>query len=223
MLIPPIPAYLQQRTPRIPLLPCTTERNQEQIQSQRSTSPTHKRADESEEDEFLDATIPRMTIPNIPPHMSEIESAQRIWQNRGYDLVRDLSVIKYKNSKLYSKLAAQKPITFRDWTEFWSDASFSLEQISIPHSLSKEYKSQSPHDKTRRNESIRIYERKRQYAIDNEKGLKRQRVDETLLEAEVKKKQNSSSCISSSCSSRSSSSSSSSSNNYEIEDDWTGK
>ncbi|KAA6361221.1 MAG: hypothetical protein EZS28_043253, partial [Streblomastix strix] len=34
MLIPPIPAYPQQQTPPIPLLPCTTERNQEQRQSQ---------------------------------------------------------------------------------------------------------------------------------------------------------------------------------------------
>ncbi|KAA6365052.1 MAG: hypothetical protein EZS28_039424 [Streblomastix strix] len=85
---------------------------------------------------------------------------------------------------------------------------FSLEQINIPHYLSKEYKSQSPHDKSRRNESIRIYERERQYAIDNGKGLKRSRIDESLLEAEAKKKQ---------------SSSSSSSNNQEIEEDWTGK
>ncbi|KAA6365439.1 MAG: hypothetical protein EZS28_039034 [Streblomastix strix] len=71
-----------------------------------------------------------------------------------------------------------------------------------------EYKSQSLHDKSRRNESIRIYERETQYAIDNGKGLKRSRIDETLLEAEAKKKQ--------SCSN-------SSSNNQEIEEDWTGK
>ncbi|KAA6358156.1 MAG: hypothetical protein EZS28_046319, partial [Streblomastix strix] len=68
-----------------------------------------------------------------------------------------------------------------------------------------------------RNESIRIYEKERQYAIDNGKGLKRARVDEALLEEEAKKKQNSSS----SCSS--SNSSSSSSNNQEIQEDWTGK
>ncbi|KAA6356710.1 MAG: hypothetical protein EZS28_047764 [Streblomastix strix] len=149
--------------------------------------------------------------------MSDIESAQRIWQNRGYNLVRDPSVIKYKNSKWHSMLATQKPFTFRDWREFWSDAGFLLELINIPHYLSKEYKTQSHHDKSRRNESIKIYERERQYAIDNGKGLKRSRVDEKLLEAETKKKQ------SSSCSSSSSSSSSNSSNNQEIEKDWTGK
>ncbi|KAA6394323.1 MAG: hypothetical protein EZS28_010149 [Streblomastix strix] len=161
MLIPPIPAYPQQQTPRIPLLPYTTERNQQQRQSQRSISPTHKRADESEEDEFLDTVIPGMTMPHLPPHLSDIESTQRIWQSRGYDLVRDPSVIKHKNSKWHSKLATQKPFTFRDWKEFWSDAGFSLEQINIPHYLSKEYKSQSLHDKSRRNESIRIYEREK--------------------------------------------------------------
>ncbi|KAA6363282.1 MAG: hypothetical protein EZS28_041192 [Streblomastix strix] len=214
MLIPPIPAFPQQMTSRIPLLPYTTERNQEQRQSQRSMSPTHKKADESEDDEFLDEIIPGMTMSHLPPHMSDIDSAQRIWQKRGYDLVRDPSVIKYKNSKLYSKLATQKPFIFKDWREFWSDAGFSLEQINIPHYLSMEYKSQSPHDKSRKNESIRIYEKERQYAIDKGKGLKRSRVDEALLEAEAKKKQSSSS---------SSNSSSGSFNNQEIQEDWTGK
>ncbi|KAA6365440.1 MAG: hypothetical protein EZS28_039035 [Streblomastix strix] len=76
MLIPPIPAYPQQQTPRIPLLPYTTEKNQEQRQSQRSIFPTHKRADESEDDEFLDTIIPGMTMPHLPPHKSNIESAQ---------------------------------------------------------------------------------------------------------------------------------------------------
>ncbi|KAA6384550.1 MAG: hypothetical protein EZS28_019921 [Streblomastix strix] len=217
MLITQISAYPQQQTPRIPLLPYTTEKNHQQRQSWRSISPTHMGAEESEDDEFLDAIIPGMTMPHLPPHMSDIESAQRIWQNRGYDLVRDTSVIKYKNSKWHSKLATQKPFIFRDWREFWSDAGFSLEQINIPHYMSKEYKSQNPHEKSRRNESIRIYERERQYAIDNGKGLKRSRIDETLLEAEAKKKQSSNS------SSSSSSSSSNSSNNQEIEEDWTGK
>ncbi|KAA6357275.1 MAG: hypothetical protein EZS28_047199, partial [Streblomastix strix] len=110
------------------------------------------------------------------------------------------------------KLATQKPFTFKDWREFWSDAGFSLEQINIPHYLSKEYKSQSPHDKSRRNESIKIYEREKQQAIDNGKGLRRPRFDEQIFDAEAKKKQNSSSC-----------SSSSSSNSNEIEEDWTGK
>ncbi|KAA6400185.1 MAG: hypothetical protein EZS28_004285 [Streblomastix strix] len=87
MLIPPIPAYQQQQTSRIPLLPYTTERNQQQRQSQRSMSSTHKRADESEDDDFLDEISPGMTMPHLPPHLSDIESAQRIWQNRGYYLV----------------------------------------------------------------------------------------------------------------------------------------
>ncbi|KAA6370587.1 MAG: hypothetical protein EZS28_033887 [Streblomastix strix] len=216
MLIPLIPAYPQQQTPRIPLLPYTTERNQQQRQSQRSISPPHKKAEESEDDDFLDEIISGMKMPHLPTHMSDIETAQRTWQNRGYDLVRDPSVIKNKNSKWHSKLATQKPFTFRDWREFRSDAGFSLEQINISHYLSKEYKSQSPHDKSKRNESIRIYEREKQYAIDNGKGLKRPRLDEQLFEAEAKKKQNSSS-------SSSSSSSISSSNSQEIQEDWIGK
>ncbi|KAA6369415.1 MAG: hypothetical protein EZS28_035059 [Streblomastix strix] len=172
MLIPPIPAYPQQQTPRIPLLPYTTERNQQQRQSQRSISPPHKRADESEDENFLDEIIPGMKMPHLPSHMSDIETAQRTWQHRGYELVRDLSVIKYKNSQWHSKLAIQMLFTFRDWREFCSDAGFLLEQINIPHYLSKEYKSQSPHEKSKRNESIRIYEQEKQYAIDNGKGLK---------------------------------------------------
>ncbi|KAA6378606.1 MAG: hypothetical protein EZS28_025866 [Streblomastix strix] len=167
MLIPPIPAYSQQQTSRIPLLLYTTERNQQQRQSQRSISPAHKRDDESEDDYFLDEIIPGITMPHLPPHKTDIETAQRTWQNRGYYLVRDPSVNKYKNSKWYSKLATQKPFTFREWREFWSDVGFSLEQINIPHYLSKEYKSQSPNDKSRRNESIRIYKSGKVYAIDN--------------------------------------------------------
>ncbi|KAA6393840.1 MAG: hypothetical protein EZS28_010630 [Streblomastix strix] len=216
MLIPPIPAYSQQQTPRIPLLPYTVERNQQQIQSQRSISPPYKKADESEDDEFLDAIIPGMTMPHLPSLKTEIEKAQRTRQIIGYDLMRDPCVIKYKNSKWHSKLATQKPFTFRDWRDFCSDAGFSLEQINIPRYLSKEFKSQSPHDKSRRNESIRIYEREKEYAIDNRKGMKRLKSEEQLLEAEAKKKQNSSS-------SSSNSSSSSSSNNQEIQEAWTGK
>ncbi|KAA6361701.1 MAG: hypothetical protein EZS28_042774 [Streblomastix strix] len=78
LLIPPIPAYPQQQIPRIPLLPYTTERNQEQRQSQRSISHTNKRADESQGDEFLVEIILGMKMPNLPPHMSDIESAQRM-------------------------------------------------------------------------------------------------------------------------------------------------
>ncbi|KAA6314175.1 MAG: hypothetical protein EZS28_055630, partial [Streblomastix strix] len=126
LLILPIPAYPQQQTPRIPLLPYSTERNQQQRQSQRSISPLHKKADESEDDEFLDAIIPEMTMPHLPPHMKDIETAQRAWQYRGYDIIRDPNVIKYKNSKWHSKQATQKPFTFKDQREFWSDAGFSL-------------------------------------------------------------------------------------------------
>ncbi|KAA6370596.1 MAG: hypothetical protein EZS28_033875 [Streblomastix strix] len=154
-------------------------------------------------------------MPHFSPPMSDIETTQRTWQNRGYDFVRDTSVIKYKNSKWHSKLATQKLFTFRDWREFWSDAGFSLEYINIPHYLSKEYKSQYPHEKSRRNKSVRIYEREKQQAIDNGKGLKRPRIDEQIFEAETRKKQNSSSCSSSSCSS--------SSCCQEIQEDWTGK
>ncbi|KAA6368810.1 MAG: hypothetical protein EZS28_035663 [Streblomastix strix] len=80
MLIPPIPAYPQQQTPRILLLPYTTKRNQDQRQSQRSISPTLKRADESVDEEFLDEITQGMIMPHLPPYMSDIESAQRIWQ-----------------------------------------------------------------------------------------------------------------------------------------------
>ncbi|KAA6393228.1 MAG: hypothetical protein EZS28_011245 [Streblomastix strix] len=76
MLIPPIPAYPEQQPARIPLFSYITERNQQQRQSQRSISPTHKRADESEEDDFLDEIIPRITILHLSPHKSDIESAQ---------------------------------------------------------------------------------------------------------------------------------------------------
>ncbi|KAA6395738.1 MAG: hypothetical protein EZS28_008740 [Streblomastix strix] len=131
MLIPPIPAYPQQETFRIPLLRYTTERNQQQRQSQRSISPTHKRADESEDDDFLDEIIPEITMSHLPPHKTDIETAQRTWQNRRYELLRDPSEIKYKNSKWHSMLATQKPLTFRDWREFWSDAGRDLKNNSL--------------------------------------------------------------------------------------------
>ncbi|KAA6382809.1 MAG: hypothetical protein EZS28_021661 [Streblomastix strix] len=194
LLIPPKPAYPQKQTPRIPLLPYTTKRNQQWRQSQRSISPAHKRADKSEEDDFLDEIIPGITMPHLPPHKSDIETAQRTQQNKGYDLIRDLNVIKYKNSIWHCKIATQKHFTFSDWREFWSDADFSLEQINISHYLSKEFKSQCPHDKFGRNESIRIYKREKENATENGKGMKRMRLNEVFLEKEARMKKSSSSC-----------------------------
>ncbi|KAA6362619.1 MAG: hypothetical protein EZS28_041854 [Streblomastix strix] len=52
-------------------------------------------------------------MPHLPSHKIDIKTAQRTQQNRGYDLVRDPRVIEYKNSKQQSKLATQKPFTFR--------------------------------------------------------------------------------------------------------------
>ncbi|KAA6393038.1 MAG: hypothetical protein EZS28_011434 [Streblomastix strix] len=129
----------------------------------------HNRTDESEQDDFLDEIILGNTMPHLSPHQIDIETAQRTLQNRGYDLVKDLSVIKYKNSKWHNKLATKKPFTFRDYKDFWSDAGFSLEQINLLHCLSKECKSQSPNIKSRINESTRIYESEKEYAIDNGK------------------------------------------------------
>ncbi|KAA6383740.1 MAG: hypothetical protein EZS28_020738 [Streblomastix strix] len=45
-------------------------------QSQRSIPPTHKRADESENDDFLDEIIPGLTMPHLSPHKSDIETTQ---------------------------------------------------------------------------------------------------------------------------------------------------
>lgn len=109
-------------------------------------------------------------------------------------------MIKYKNSKWHSKLATQKPFIFRDWTEFWSDAGFSLKQINISHYLSTELKSQSPYDKSRRSESVRLNEREKENAIEDVNGVKRKRFDEAIMDAEAKKKQICSSCSSSSSS-----------------------
>ncbi|KAA6369404.1 MAG: hypothetical protein EZS28_035070 [Streblomastix strix] len=81
MLIPPILAYPQQQTPRIPLLPYITERNQQQRQSYRSISQTHRRTDEFEEDDFLVEIIPGITMPHQPPHKTDIETAQGTWKN----------------------------------------------------------------------------------------------------------------------------------------------
>ncbi|KAA6365066.1 MAG: hypothetical protein EZS28_039409 [Streblomastix strix] len=154
LLIPPIPAYPQQQTPPIPLLPYTTERNQQQRQSQRSKSLIHKSADESEEDGFLDEMIHDITMPHLLPHKTDIETAQRTWKKRKYDLIKYPSVIKFKNQKLHCKLVSQKHFTFRDQVEFWSGADFSLRQIIISHFLQKEQKSQNPHYKSRRNEFV---------------------------------------------------------------------
>ncbi|KAA6388044.1 MAG: hypothetical protein EZS28_016433 [Streblomastix strix] len=151
MLIPSIPAYLQQQTPRIPPLPYTTERNQQQRQSQRSISPTQKKADESEDDEFLNEIMPSITMSHLPSNKTDIEIAQRTWKNLGFDLISDHTVIKCKYSNWYSMLITRKPFTFRDWREFWIDAIFSLEQINVLYYLSKEYKSQSRYDQQTKN------------------------------------------------------------------------
>ncbi|KAA6374006.1 MAG: hypothetical protein EZS28_030469 [Streblomastix strix] len=76
LLIPPIPAYPQQQTSRIPLQPYTTERNQQQRQNINSISPAHKRADESENDDFLDEIISGITMSHLPPHKIDIETVQ---------------------------------------------------------------------------------------------------------------------------------------------------
>ncbi|KAA6395854.1 MAG: hypothetical protein EZS28_008625 [Streblomastix strix] len=129
MFISPIPAYSQQQSSRIPLLPYITERNQQQRQSQRSISPTYKRADESEENDFLDEIIPEITMPHLPSYKTDMETAQRTWKNRRYDLVKDPNVIIQQNSKWHRKLETMKPFTFRDWRKFLSDVGFSFEQI----------------------------------------------------------------------------------------------
>ncbi|KAA6384683.1 MAG: hypothetical protein EZS28_019789 [Streblomastix strix] len=128
-------------------------------------------------------------MPHLQLHKSDIETAQRTWQNIEYDLVKDTSVIKYKNSKWHSKLAAQKLFKFRDWTEFLSDAGFSLKQINIPHYLSMECKSQNPYHKSRSSKSVRIYEKEKENATENVMGVKRKKLDEAIMDAEAKKKQ----------------------------------
>ncbi|KAA6392306.1 MAG: hypothetical protein EZS28_012166 [Streblomastix strix] len=76
LLIPPIPAYPEHQPARIPLLPYTIEKNQLQRQSQTSISPTYKRADKSEDDEFRDGIILGITISHLSPHRTDIETAQ---------------------------------------------------------------------------------------------------------------------------------------------------
>ncbi|KAA6364568.1 MAG: hypothetical protein EZS28_039904 [Streblomastix strix] len=144
LLIPPISAYLQKQNSRLPLLFYTTKRDLQQRRSERSICPTHKRTDESDENDFLDEIIPGIIMPHLSPHKIDIKTAQRTWQNRVHDLIRDFSVIQHKNSKLHNKFATQKLFIFRDWIEFCADAGFSLEQISIPYQLSKEYMSLFP-------------------------------------------------------------------------------
>ncbi|KAA6388425.1 MAG: hypothetical protein EZS28_016048 [Streblomastix strix] len=161
LLIPPIPAYLQQQTSRIPLLPFTTERNQQHRQIKRSKSPTVKKTDESEESDFLDEIIHGIAIPYLSQHKSDIEIVQQTWQNREYDQIRALGVIKYKNSKLYCQFAIQKPFTLGDW-------------------------SQSIRIKLRRNESVIVYERQKENAIENRIGVKLKRLDKAILDAEAK-------------------------------------
>ncbi|KAA6400186.1 MAG: hypothetical protein EZS28_004286 [Streblomastix strix] len=75
-----------------------------------------------------------------------------------------------------------------------------------------EYTSQSPHDKSKRNKSVRIYEREKVYAIDNGKRMKMRSKDEAILEAEAKIRHSSSSSSSCSCS-----------NNQQVQDYWTVK
>ncbi|KAA6353146.1 MAG: hypothetical protein EZS28_051326 [Streblomastix strix] len=76
LLILPIPAYPDQPPIGIPLLPYTTERNQQRRKSYRLIFRTHKRTDESEEDDFLDVIITRITMPQFPSHKIDIETAQ---------------------------------------------------------------------------------------------------------------------------------------------------
>ncbi|KAA6390063.1 MAG: hypothetical protein EZS28_014412 [Streblomastix strix] len=183
-----------------------------------SISSTPKTADESEEDDFQDEIITEIAMLYLPSHKIDVETAQQTLQNRRFDLVRDNNVIKLKNSKLRSNLATQKFFTFSNWREFWSDAGFSLEQINISHYLLKEYKSQSPHDMSKRKESIKIYEKGKETAIEIGKGMKRSREDMANLDSGAKRKQRNRSCSSSN---RSSSSCNSSSNSQQIQEDWT--
>ncbi|KAA6395832.1 MAG: hypothetical protein EZS28_008632 [Streblomastix strix] len=169
LLITPVPAYSVQQTSRIAHLLSTTERDQQRRRSKRSITPTHWKTDESEEDDFLDEIIPVIIMLHLPPHQSDIETAQRTLQNRGYDLVRDPSVIKYKNMKQQSKLAKQKLFTFRDWREFWSDAGFSLEQINMTRYLLIELKSKILHENSMKNEAVIINEKEKEKEKKKEK------------------------------------------------------
>ncbi|KAA6396751.1 MAG: hypothetical protein EZS28_007723 [Streblomastix strix] len=68
--------YLQQQTFRIPLLLYTTQRGQQRRHSKRSLTPTLKKTDESEEDDFLDQVTYGITIPHLLPHNVDLETAQ---------------------------------------------------------------------------------------------------------------------------------------------------
>ncbi|KAA6353222.1 MAG: hypothetical protein EZS28_051251, partial [Streblomastix strix] len=75
-----------------PLNPFYNQPPQQQIQGQQPPQYPFKYSGKP-----MQYPIKPVQFPNIPPHMSDIETAQRTWQNRGYDLVKDPSVIKYKN------------------------------------------------------------------------------------------------------------------------------
>ncbi|KAA6374927.1 MAG: hypothetical protein EZS28_029546 [Streblomastix strix] len=53
----------------------------QQRQSNCSISPTLKRTEESEEDDFLNNIILGITMPHLPPHKTDLETTQRTWQN----------------------------------------------------------------------------------------------------------------------------------------------
>ncbi|KAA6386096.1 MAG: hypothetical protein EZS28_018377 [Streblomastix strix] len=63
----------------------------------------------------------------------------------------------------------------------------SCKETNARSSTDCEFKPQSPYDKSRRNEATRIFERGKEYAIVNGKEMKRQRLDEAILETEAKK------------------------------------
>ncbi|KAA6382972.1 MAG: hypothetical protein EZS28_021502 [Streblomastix strix] len=83
--------------------------------------------------------------------------------------------------------------TFKNWREFWSDASFSLEQINVSHYLSKEHNYPSPQDQSMGNESVRLFDQEKECAIENGKRVKGMKLDKLTLDAEAKMKQSSSS------------------------------
>ncbi|KAA6360652.1 MAG: hypothetical protein EZS28_043822 [Streblomastix strix] len=89
LIIPPAQAYSQQQTSRIPLLPYTTEREQQQRQSKRSIFLTQEIMAQYEENDLLDEAMSGTTMPHLPPYKIDIEVAQPTWNDRRYDLVRD--------------------------------------------------------------------------------------------------------------------------------------
>ncbi|KAA6386259.1 MAG: hypothetical protein EZS28_018214 [Streblomastix strix] len=81
-------------------------------------SPIRQIFEESEEEVFLKTKIHGILTPKLPLLSTNVKIAQKLWNVKGCDLVRNPKEIQYKSAQWHNKLVTEQSFKFRDLENF---------------------------------------------------------------------------------------------------------